>query len=429
MKLKKRFTNTLSCCTIVKNEEEHINFFLNNIYDWVDELVIIDTGSTDRTLERINHFANYMKAKKIRLDLFKWNDDFSAARNFSIEHASSDWILALDADETISDEDMMELRKMIDAAPRDVAALNLVQRHYTNDFNLPGFKDCDDTCLHAEKFQGYVETNVKRVFRRDTRLRFHYKVHEKIDKSLEAIGGRVNEACIVIHHYGYKTASDNKKTDFYSKLLEKQIKETPDDAKPYYELALICRGRGDVERAFEHFKRCAELNPKHELVMLELGNCYRELKDFEKAVSCYNKYNEMKHDFRGFVNLGLLYSKLGKFEKSNEMLEKALAMNKSISRPYNVIAENFIKQKQYGKAVEVLERCVKHFPYNFQAYNNLAGMYFAGKDITKGLVVLESAFKLGCKNLVLLSNLAAVYRARKMDSKAAKVEKRIKDIK
>jgi Tfp pilus assembly protein PilF len=426
MKLKKRFTNSLSCCTIVKDEEKQINFFLNNIYDWVDELVLIDTGSKDRTLESVNHFANYMKAKKIRLDLFKWNDDFSAARNVSLDHAASDWILVLDADEIISDEDMMELRKTIDTVPKDVAGLRIKVKHYVNDPRIPGFKDCDDTCLHAEKYQGYIETDVIRVFRRDNRIRFDYRVYERVDNSVNSIGGKVKDTDFIIHHYGYKA---NERVDYYKKLLEKQLKETPQDAKPHYELALIYRSKGDFKKAFEMFKRCVELDPKHELVMLELGNCHREMKEFDKAVSCYNKHNEIKkEDFRGFVNLGLLYSKLGRVEKSNEMFKKAISLNNKISRPYNVMAENFIRQKDQDKAIDILEKSVKKFPYNFQAYNNLAGMYFSKNDVTKGLVVLESAFKLGCKNIVLLKNLEAVYRARDMDGKANKVEKVIKGI-
>src|SRR3989338_8459085 len=128
MRLKQRFKQRLTCCTIAKDEEDKIDFFLNNIYDWVDELILIDTGSKDGTLEKVNHFVNLTQARKIRLDLFKWNDDFSAARNFSLGHASSEWVLVLDADEVISDEGLLELRKTIDSAPGEVLGLNLIQR-------------------------------------------------------------------------------------------------------------------------------------------------------------------------------------------------------------------------------------------------------------------------------------------------------------
>lgn len=448
MRLKQRFKQKITCCTIVKDEEHDIEFFLNNIYDWVDELVLIDTGSKDMTLEKVNHFVNFTQAKKIRLDLFKWNDNFSAARNFSLGHASSEWVLVLDADEVISDEGLLELRKTIDSASSEVLGLNLIQRHYVNDAKLPGFRYCDDTCLHADNYLGYIETNIVRVFRNNKAIRYRYTVHEKVDKSIFELNGKILPTNIIIHHYGYKKdeETNKRKTAFYKKLEEKQLALTPNDPKPYYELALIARAENNLSRALELFQKCAELEPRHELVLLELGNCYREQKEVDKAVECYKKSIELRgHDIRGHINLGLLFSKLGKFEDAQKILEQAIKIDeenhkedvkhgkteKLNPRPYNILADNFIKQKNFDEAIKLLEKIIKLMPYNFEAYNNLAGMYFAKNDknsFNKGLTLLEKASHLSTKNITLLKNLAAIYAGQKDEAKLKKVNKLIEEI-
>ena len=85
----------LSLCMIVKNEQEDLPKCLEAVKKFVDEIIIMDTGSTDKTKE---------VAKKFTKNVFdfKWKNDFAAARNESLKHATGDWILCLDADEVIS---------------------------------------------------------------------------------------------------------------------------------------------------------------------------------------------------------------------------------------------------------------------------------------------------------------------------------------
>ncbi|MCH8018826.1 glycosyltransferase family 2 protein, partial [candidate division KSB1 bacterium] len=85
---------SLSLCMIVKNEEEYLQECLESIEDVVDEIIVVDTGSTDRTVEIARQFD-------AEVHHIPWNDDFAAARNESIKHASGDWILQLDADERL----------------------------------------------------------------------------------------------------------------------------------------------------------------------------------------------------------------------------------------------------------------------------------------------------------------------------------------
>src|SRR3990167_6711291 len=98
---------TISLCMIVKNEERYLDQCLNSVKDLADEIIIVDTGSTDRTKEIAKKF-------NAKIFDFKWTDDFSAARNESIKHATKDWILVLDADEVLDEEGKKMIREIVD---------------------------------------------------------------------------------------------------------------------------------------------------------------------------------------------------------------------------------------------------------------------------------------------------------------------------
>ena len=109
----------LSVSMIVRNEETFIEGCLQSVADLADEIVVVDTGSTDRTLSIVEQF----RAKVVHI---AWTDDFSAARNESLRHCSGDWILYLDADERVTPEACSEIRRVI--ARRDAAAFYCLLR-------------------------------------------------------------------------------------------------------------------------------------------------------------------------------------------------------------------------------------------------------------------------------------------------------------
>ena len=99
----------ISACTIAKNEEKNIARSIESYKNYVDEIIIVDTGSTDNTV----NIAESLGAKVFN---FEWINDFSAARNFAIEQATGDWILFLDADEWIKDNQGEKLQSIIKTA-------------------------------------------------------------------------------------------------------------------------------------------------------------------------------------------------------------------------------------------------------------------------------------------------------------------------
>ncbi len=107
---------TLSICMIVRDEEDTLARCLNCVKTLADEIIVVDTGSVDKTLEIARKFT-----KKIYR--FKWNDDFSAARNYAFSKASCDFVMWLDADDVITDENAELIKALIKDGGFDVAFL------------------------------------------------------------------------------------------------------------------------------------------------------------------------------------------------------------------------------------------------------------------------------------------------------------------
>ena len=118
---------------IVKDEEDFLEQCLNSLKDYVDEIIIIDTGSTDKTIEIAKRFTD-------RVYEHEWPHDFSKARNISISYATCDWILILDADEIIAEHDLKKIKELI--KDNSVGGYSLIQRNYSNNHTLTDWTPC-----------------------------------------------------------------------------------------------------------------------------------------------------------------------------------------------------------------------------------------------------------------------------------------------
>ncbi|MBS3100698.1 glycosyltransferase family 2 protein [Candidatus Woesearchaeota archaeon] len=148
---------TISLCMITKNEGRYLEQCLNSVGEIADEIIIVDTGSTDKTKE----IAKKFKAKIID---FKWIDDFSAARNESLKHATKDWILVMDADEVIEEKDLKKIKDAIENAGSGLVGLQLEQRSYINNFFEGALKNDSDFGL-VRQYPFYIPHNLVRLFK------------------------------------------------------------------------------------------------------------------------------------------------------------------------------------------------------------------------------------------------------------------------
>lgn len=208
----------LSLCMIVKNEEQNLPACLESVRGAVDEIVIVDTGSTDSTLA-------IAQAYGARIGRFEWIGDFAAARNEALKLCTGKWILYLDADEYLSSNSQTSLRSLLESLPAEVGGLicTIVSPHRQND---------TESEIHKG---GYP-----RIFRNYgyPQVEFRGRVHEQITPSLLECGAQIIQSDVEILHTGYDIPTEQlqKKVQRNYELLIKHVQEEPLNAYAWFQL-------------------------------------------------------------------------------------------------------------------------------------------------------------------------------------------------
>jgi glycosyltransferase involved in cell wall biosynthesis len=209
---------------IVRDEVQHLPHCLASAADLVDEVIVVDTGSTDATPELAQRAG-------ARVYPFAWNDDFSAARNESIRHATGDWIFWLDADDRIDLPNRHKLRELFASLDADNAAYIMVY------LALREMGQDKNSVAHHAK-----------LFRNDPRIRWRYRVHEQILPALEEAGARAVPTDIVIHHLGYQEPEIvRRKLERNFRLLKLEDADRPGDCLTQFNLGRTMMRLGQLE--------------------------------------------------------------------------------------------------------------------------------------------------------------------------------------
>ena len=366
---------------IVKDEERFLDECLSSVKQFVDEIIIIDTGSTDKTVE-------IAKKHKAKIFSFPWQQDFAAARNFSVEKASGDWILILDADERIAPDDFIKLRSLLTNAK--FQGMSLEQRNYTNESSSKGWYPAEG--LFAKDFKGYFHSYICRVFQNNPNFRFRYKVHELVEDSILENKGIVVKSPIIIHHYG----SSKGKLDKYLGLGLQQIKETPDNAKPYYDVGLIYVEQKKLDLAKAMFEKAASIDENYMFPYTLIGDIYVGEGKLPTAKKYYEKSIKLRNDLNAWLNLGVVYDHQGKDADAAKCFEKVLSLEPRMIQAYNNLFVLLLKTKRYISAWRLLRVAVEktgleEFKVKKESFRN------------KLLVVVEKELKNKPENIELLN--------------------------
>ena len=267
---------SISCCMIVRDEEYYLEQALQSIKELVDEIIIVDTGSLDRTVEVAKKYTN-------KIFNYKWDNDFSKARNFALAKATKEWILVLDADEIISKEDHGLIKELVKNKQYD--AYTFVQVSYTNDQKLLGFTLLPKKTPEAKDFAGFISCNVVRLFRNNKDIHFVNPVHESVDASIKD-KGKIMQTMISIHHYQFAKGERIHKVKQlnYLKIYEDKIDAFENKAKVYRDMGIIYYNfKEDYPKAIQYYKISLLLNPNNLKTYLGLAIAYIKNKQLTEA--------------------------------------------------------------------------------------------------------------------------------------------------
>jgi glycosyltransferase involved in cell wall biosynthesis len=186
---------SISLCMIIKDEALVLDNFLRNIKPYVDEIIIVDTGSLDISKKIARKYTD-------KIYDFRWEDEFSKARNFSISKAKKEWILWLDPDEKISQKDLEKLKDLTEN--KDFLGYRFIQKTIVNN-------------------KLYVQ-GICKLFQNNKGIEFIYPVHESVLPSITSKNGKIGKTGIIIAH---KSVYSLEKAGYYLSLIEKKAKKYP----------------------------------------------------------------------------------------------------------------------------------------------------------------------------------------------------------
>ncbi len=272
-------TQSISLCMIVKNEEKNLPSCLASLKPAVDEMIVVDTGSTDRTVD-------IAKAFGARVLPFSWNGNFSDARNFSLAAARGAWILVMDADEVLSVQDHELLRRAVREGDQHKVCWSVMTRNYTR-LHPQGWAANNGTYPHEERAEGWHPSTKVRLFPNDPQVRFVGEVHEMIEQTAQRAGYEMREAHFVVHHYGglaETVAEDRAKKESYFEMGKQKLAEHPDDPTAIGELAVQAAELELYEEAIGLWNRFLELAPDAAVALFNKGFALMRLNRFAEAL-------------------------------------------------------------------------------------------------------------------------------------------------
>jgi len=370
----------LSLCIIVKNEEENLPACLKSVKDVVDQMVVLDTGSTDRTVEIAKRWG-------AQVEYFEWCNDFAIARNESLKYAQGDWILVLDADEHLNPGAINPLKQAITSEEHLV--INLI-RHEIGATQSP-------------------YSLVSRLFRNHPQVQFTRPYHAIIDDSVEALLKHepnwkiASLPAIAIDHYGYQPSiiAAQNKAERAKLAMESYLKEHPGDPYTCSKLGALYSQMGEVKQGIEVLESSLSQDTS-DLVRFELyyhlALAYSRLQQFALAIKYYKKAIAIEVllplKLGAYNNLGNLLQAQGNLGDALLMYQKTIEIDPTFATGYFNRGMAFKTLGKLDSAIAAYRKAIQYNPQYAQAYQNLGVTYLKGGNVPESLKAFKEAIGL-----------------------------------
>jgi glycosyltransferase involved in cell wall biosynthesis len=335
---------------IVKNEEKYLARCLASLKPVVDEIIIVDTGSTDATRD----IAEVFGAKVFD---YEWNDDFAAARNHSLEKASGDWILVMDADEVVATQDHEKILKLLRKSKSNRLAFMVMTRNYTNQYNIVGWEPNIKQYPKEEAGAGWIPSEKVRLFPNNRAIRFEYPVHEVIGPSLAMNNIQIKSCRFHVHHYG-KLDEDNErqKDEQYYKIGMEKLSLSQNDPIAIREMAIQAAKLGKHEESTMLWKRLIGIQPNNARCYISLASSYGNLKQYHEAKEASLKAVKIDPNLKeGYLNLGMSELHLGNFAKAEKIFNQIANKDRNFISATILLGSSQLCRGNIEKGIKTLQ--------------------------------------------------------------------------
>ncbi|WP_449416458.1 tetratricopeptide repeat protein [Phormidium nigroviride] len=371
----------LSLCIIVKNEEMALPLALSSVKEVVDEIVVVDTGSSDRTPQIAREFG-------ARVYSFEWCNDFAAARNHSLQYARGEWILVLDADEVLASEIVPHLKQAIKSDRH--LLINLIRQEI-----------------------GAVQSPyslVSRLFRNHPKLRFSRPYHAMVDDSVGEIMtwelqwkiGSLPGVAILHSGYQADAIAAKGKLQKAREAMESYIAQHPNDPYVCSKLGALYVEIGEVQRGIALLKRGLTAISIDTYVLYELhyhlAIAYRQQQQFDKAKEHYQTALKLEIlpqlKLGAYNNLANLLKDEGNLGGAKSLYEMTLQIDPNFVAGYYNLGMTLKAQGKLEAAIAAYQQAIALNPDSAEAYQNLGVVFLKVGNVAESVAAFKKAIAL-----------------------------------
>ncbi|MGG0706024.1 tetratricopeptide repeat-containing glycosyltransferase family 2 protein [Bacillus paramobilis] len=345
----------MSACLIVKNEEDMLQKCLQSLQEGIDEIVVVDTGSTDATKEIAKEFTD-------KVYDFEWVNDFAAARNFAASKASGEWILAIDADECVDGENFKKAIKEVQLQK------DKYNTYIVDIMNFVG--------KHGERT---TVNKMGRIYKNDGTIYFKGALHEQI---VVAEGEQhIGLSCLILYHYGYLAhiVEKQNKKDRNLKIVSEDLRNKKNDGFSLFNYGQELRRQGKTKKALNKFVEAYKYKKSINEGWIRTCLYYIieslvELKRYEDALKIVKDTETLWPASPDFICWkGDIYYLQKRYEDAREVFETIVTHQENYNEvAYQFDRKTFIPHERLGRIYEIEKNDKKALQHYIQALNENA---------------------------------------------------------
>ncbi len=371
----------ISLCMIVKDEEKVIERCLQSVQHIVDEIIVVDTGSVDNTIDIVKRYTD-------SIHHFEWTNNFADARNFAASKANGQYILVLDADEFVYSDNLKEVIEVIKSDELEVDAYEVTI------YNFLG-RGGEQVAQHHSL----------RVYKNNSTIEFTRSIHEQLDKKCGDM--RYRSLDLIIYHSGYlnKVVKEKNKNHRNTPLVKKEL-GLKDNAFDYFNLGNEYFSANEIELALDAFKKAYMKKSQFELswvgiTIIQIINCLTQLKRYRDALDVINDaekvwnttvdfkclkaniyFNQYRFDDAKIEMLDLINNK----EKYNHCI---FNVNFKDLHPHEMLASIYYYEENFKDAVYHCVTALNYNKLNYQVITQLISIFLKNESEDNIVAMVE----------------------------------------